>query len=120
MTRVKELPNTHGGQAVRGLSFAPSDAKFCSCADDGTVRIWDWELFKEERILAGHGWDVKTCDWHPTYKLLASGSKDNQAGTRVRVPLVPRRPPKKTPRSSSGTRASARARPRSTATSTRS
>jgi len=78
MTPVKELLNTHGGQAVRGLKFAPSDAKFASCADDGTVRVWDWELFKEERILAGHGWDVKTCDWHPTFQLIASGSKDNQ------------------------------------------
>ena len=75
MTPVKELLGTHGGNAVRGLKFAPSDAKFCSCADDGTVRVWDWELFKEERILAGHGWDVKTCDWHPTYQLIASGFK---------------------------------------------
>ena len=78
MTPVKEILNTHQGQAVRGLKFAPSDAKFVSCADDGTLRIWDWELFQEERILAGHGWDVKTCDWHPTYQLIASGSKDNQ------------------------------------------
>ena len=78
MTPVKEILNTHGGQAVRGLDFAPRDAKFCSCADDGTVRIWDWELFQEERILAGHGWDVKACAWHPKFQLLASGSKDNQ------------------------------------------
>ena len=78
MTPMKEILGTHQGQAVRGLDFAPSDAKFCSCADDGTVRIWDWELFQEERILAGHGWDVKTCNWHPSYQLIASGSKDNQ------------------------------------------
>ena len=32
MTPVKELLGTHGGNAVRGLKFAPSDAKFCSCA----------------------------------------------------------------------------------------
>jgi len=78
MTPVNEKEDTHGGQAIRGLKFAPSDAKFASAADDGTVRIWDWELFQEERVLAGHGWDVKALDWHPSYKLLASGSKDNQ------------------------------------------
>jgi len=78
MTPVNEKEETHGGQAIRGLKFAPSDAKFASCADDGTVRVWDWETFTEERILAGHGWDVKALDWHPSYKLLASGSKDNQ------------------------------------------
>ena len=61
MTPVKEILGTHGGQAVRGLDFAPSDAKFCSCADDGTVRISDWELFQEDQILAGHGTDVNAC-----------------------------------------------------------
>merc|ERR1712091_842944 len=86
MTPVKELLGTHGGNAVRGLKFAPSDAKFCSCADDGTVRVWDWELFKEERILAGHGWDVKTCDWHPQWRRGArvgsgrSGSRRRRGG----------------------------------------
>ena len=61
-----------------GLKFAPSDAKFCSCADDGTVRGVGLGALQGGRILAGHGWDVKTCDWHPTYQLIASGSKDNQ------------------------------------------
>lgn len=28
--------------------------------------------------LTGHGWDAKTCDWHPTKGLLVSGSKDHQ------------------------------------------
>lgn len=44
MTPVKEILSTHGGNAVRGLQFAPSDAKFCSCADDGARpgrrRLW--------------------------------------------------------------------------------
>ncbi|RVW68653.1 Flowering time control protein FY [Vitis vinifera] len=26
---------------------------------------------------AGHGWDVKSVDWHPTKSLLVSGGKDN-------------------------------------------
>ncbi|XP_057499131.1 flowering time control protein FY-like [Actinidia eriantha] len=29
------------------------------------------------RVLAGHGWDVKSVDWHPTKSLLVSGGKDN-------------------------------------------
>lgn len=41
------------------------------------VRIWDWEYYKEERALTGHGWDVKTVEWHPYKSLIVSGSKDN-------------------------------------------
>jgi WD40 repeat protein len=49
--------------------------KFASCSDDGTVRIWDFFSWNEERVLRGHGSDVKCVDWHPTKGLLASGSK---------------------------------------------
>lgn len=62
---------------IRDLSFAPSDNKFASCSDDGTVKIFNFLDGKEERVLSGHGWDVKCIDWHPTKGLLASGSKDN-------------------------------------------
>ena len=34
-------------------SFCPTDAKFASCSDDGTVRIWDFLRCHEERILRG-------------------------------------------------------------------
>lgn len=78
MTPVNEIVETHGGQCIRDLKFAPTNAKFASGADDGTVRIWDWERAIEERVLAGHGWDVKALDWHSKYGLVASGSKDNQ------------------------------------------
>ena len=53
------------------------DTKFASCSDDATIKIWDFNLGTEEKILKGHGWDVKTIDWHPQKSLLASGSKDN-------------------------------------------
>ncbi|KAH8047869.1 hypothetical protein JL720_15978 [Aureococcus anophagefferens] len=79
MAPMKEILGTHQGQAVRGLDFAPSDAKFCSCADDGTVRIWDWELFQEERILAGHGWGVKSVRLAPVLPAHRVGLQDNQA-----------------------------------------
>ncbi len=75
----KELP-------VRGVSFSPTDVKFASCSDDGTVRIWDFFTCVEEKVLRGHGSDVKCVDWHPTKGLLASGSKDNQQPVKLWEP----------------------------------
>merc|ERR1719276_206461 len=51
-------------EAIRGLSFSPTDAKFTSCT--------------EESVLQGHGSDVKCVDWHPFKALIVSGSKDSQ------------------------------------------
>ena len=48
-----------------------------SCGDDNLACIWDWEMFQEERKLKGHGWEVKSVDWHPHYALIVTGSKDN-------------------------------------------
>ena len=45
---------------------SPTDAKFASCSDDGTVRVWDFFSCTEERVLRGHGSDVRCVDWHPT------------------------------------------------------
>ncbi|KAJ8913542.1 hypothetical protein NQ315_017093 [Exocentrus adspersus] len=65
-------------EALRGISFSPSDTKFVTCSDDGTLRIWDFFRYQEERILRGHGADVKCVHWHPQKGLIISGSKDNQ------------------------------------------
>jgi polyadenylation factor subunit 2 len=65
-------------EAIRRVSFCPTDAKFASCSDDGTVRIWDFQRCHEERVLRGHGADVKCVDWHPHKSIVVSGSKDNQ------------------------------------------
>ncbi|CAG4942450.1 unnamed protein product [Parnassius apollo] len=65
-------------EAVRGISFSPSDSKIVTCSDDGTLRIFDFYRCQEERILRGHGADVKCVQWHPTKALIVSGSKDNQ------------------------------------------
>ncbi|KAL3283555.1 hypothetical protein HHI36_006694 [Cryptolaemus montrouzieri] len=65
-------------EALRGISFSPSDTKFVTCSDDGTLRIWDFFRYQEERILRGHGADVKCVHWHPQKSLIVSGSKDNQ------------------------------------------
>lgn len=65
-------------EPLRGISFCPTDQKFATCSDDGTVRVWDFLRCHEERILRGHGADVKCLDWHPQKSLLVSGSKDSQ------------------------------------------
>jgi polyadenylation factor subunit 2 len=64
-------------EAVRGLSFSPDDERFATASDDSTVRVWSFAESREERILTGHGWDVKCVEWHPSMGLLVSGSKDN-------------------------------------------
>eukprot|EP00096_Caligus_rogercresseyi_P015560 TRINITY_DN8012_c0_g1_i1.p1 TRINITY_DN8012_c0_g1~~TRINITY_DN8012_c0_g1_i1.p1 ORF type:complete len:606 (+),score=189.04 TRINITY_DN8012_c0_g1_i1:48-1820(+) len=73
-------------EAVRSVSFSPTDAKFATSSDDGTVRIWDFHSCTEERVLRGHGADVKSVDWHPTKGLLASGSKDSQQPIKIWEP----------------------------------
>nr|XP_042909518.1 pre-mRNA 3' end processing protein WDR33 [Parasteatoda tepidariorum] len=65
-------------EPLRGISFCPVDTKFVTCSDDGTIRIWDFLKCVEEKILRGHGADVKCCDWHPQKSLIVSGSKDSQ------------------------------------------
>ncbi len=70
-------------EPVRRIAFSPSDAKFATCSDDGTVRVFDFFSCAEERVLRGHGSDVKCVDWHPTKGLIASGSKDNQQPVKI-------------------------------------
>ncbi|KAF2638490.1 WD40 repeat-like protein [Massarina eburnea CBS 473.64] len=73
---VKEI-QAHS-EAIRGLAIAPTDSKFVTCADDTTLKIWDFASSTEESTLTGHGWEVKSVDWHPQKGLLVSGSKDHQ------------------------------------------
>ena len=73
---VKEI-QAHS-EAIRGLAIAPTDSKFVTCADDTTLKIWDFTTSTEESTLTGHGWEVKSVDWHPQKGLLVSGSKDHQ------------------------------------------
>ena len=68
----------HDGIALRDLATAPRCSKFVTCADEPVVKIWDFKTLQPERQLAGHGYDVRACAWHPTKALIATGSKDNQ------------------------------------------
>ncbi|KAF4821271.1 Polyadenylation factor subunit 2 [Colletotrichum siamense] len=62
---------------IRDLAFSPNDSKFVTACDDSTLKIFDFAGGVEESVLKGHGWDAKSCDWHPTKGLLVSGSKDH-------------------------------------------
>ena len=73
-------------EPVRCISFSPTDNKFATCSDDGTVRIFDFFAVKEEKVLRGHGSDVKCVAWHPFKGLVASGSKDNQQPVKIWEP----------------------------------
>ncbi|KAJ1673776.1 WD repeat-containing protein 33 [Spiromyces aspiralis] len=75
LSNVKPLQGHQN--VIRDLSFCPTDEKFVSASDDGTLKIWDFSEAREEGVLSGHGWDVRCVDWHPQKGLLASGSKDN-------------------------------------------
>ena len=40
-------------EAIRGLSFSPGDERFVTASDDATVRMWDFESSREERVFNG-------------------------------------------------------------------
>jgi polyadenylation factor subunit 2 len=63
-------------EPIRDLTSSPNGAKFATCADEAHAKIWDFRTGQEERLLKGHGWDIKTCQWHPSKSLVATGSKD--------------------------------------------
>ncbi|KAK4192012.1 WD40-repeat-containing domain protein [Podospora australis] len=77
-------PNFNNVESIRGhpdpirdLAFSPTDTKFVTASDDSTLKIFDFAGGVAESTLTGHGWDAKSCDWHPTKGLVVSGSKDH-------------------------------------------
>ncbi|MFH4978078.1 hypothetical protein AB6A40_004787 [Gnathostoma spinigerum] len=64
-------------------SFAPTDLKLVTGSDDGTARIWDFARCTEERVLRGHGSDVRSVDWHPQKGLIVTGSRDSQQPVKL-------------------------------------
>ena len=89
-SQLHEMPGQAKG-AVLDLSFSPTNAKFASCGDDTTVKIWDYITHVEERTLMGHGGVVHCCDWHPDKTLVASGEQNNVVklwDPRDRIPAL--------------------------------
>ena len=53
-------------ESIRDITFCPTDMKFASGSSDQTINVWDFENAKVEQTLKGHGFDVKTVQWHPS------------------------------------------------------
>nr|GLL40971.1 flowering time control protein FY isoform X1 [Ipomoea trifida]GMD59604.1 flowering time control protein FY isoform X1 [Ipomoea batatas] len=89
-------------QAVRSMIWSYNDNWMVTGDDGGAIKYWQTNMNnvkanktahkesvrdlrfgtshgakKSAHYPAGHGWDVKSVDWHPTKSLLVSGGKDN-------------------------------------------
>ncbi|KAM3719956.1 pre-mRNA 3' end processing protein [Dirofilaria immitis] len=73
----------HKDEAIRSVSFAPTDVKLVTGSDDATARIWDFARCAEEKVLRGHGSDVRSVDWHPQKGLICTGSRDSQQPVKL-------------------------------------
>lgn len=51
------------------------------------AQVWDFARVQTEQVLAGHGGDVKSVDWHPTKGLLVSGAHCGRLGFQAASPL---------------------------------
>ena len=79
MNNMNEVKKFQGHKdAIRAISFSPSDLKFVTGGDDCALKVWDFETATEERALTGHHWDVKCAAWHPMKPLVLSGGKDHK------------------------------------------
>lgn len=41
------------GESIRDVTWAPNDARFATGSDDGTIKIWNFEMMREEKTLTG-------------------------------------------------------------------
>ena len=72
----------HDGIPLRDMATSPGCVKFATCADEPTVKVWDYNSMKAERELLGHGYDVRALDWHGSKALVAAGRKGTGMGAR--------------------------------------
>ena len=65
--------------AIATIAVAPTslEPRFCFSGADKKIRLWDLVAAREEAAMEGHGDRVNCVAWHPSYALIASGSKDN-------------------------------------------
>ncbi|MGC9506295.1 DnaJ domain-containing protein, partial [Baaleninema sp.] len=68
----------HCGSAVAAVAVSADGRTLASGGCDGTVKLWDWQTGNLERTLrhssTGSGGEVRSLDFHPNGKLLASAS----------------------------------------------
>ncbi len=76
-TLVKEL-GTMSDVAFRGV-FSPDGKKLVACAADRTIRFYDVESGKEERVIEDHADWVMAVAWNSDGTRIVSGSRDKTA-----------------------------------------
>ena len=76
--QIKTMPivTNPEGKKCHQITISPNDRKFAICSEDRTVKIWDIATLSEEIVYKFHSEEVRTCDWHPSLSLVASGGKD--------------------------------------------
>ena len=70
------LRDLEGQISVTGLAFSPDSAVLASTANDGTVRLWDVETGRPQRVLTGHTGPVRAVAFSPDGTLIATGGDD--------------------------------------------
>ena len=73
----------------RPNSFCPSDAKYTSCSDDGTVRVWDFLRCHEERICRGKSPRLRFLEYSLNSVYNVFGYKEHLAETSGSKSLTP-------------------------------
>lgn len=83
------------GEAIRDATWAPNDERFATGADDGVIKVWNFERMKEERVLTGASLSL-------TLGVLEGPRSGEEGGERALTPL-PRQVTAGTSSASSGT-----------------
>jgi WD40 repeat protein len=60
---------------VTGVSIR--NAQIVSCSSDHAAILWDGSTQSMASKYTASGWDLLTCEWHPTQPLVLLGGKDN-------------------------------------------
>jgi len=67
----------HNDTCIKDISCSMSSAKFATCSDDGTARVFDFATSRQEMVFQEHNSEVNSVDWHPFQSLVVTGSKDH-------------------------------------------